>query len=249
MARHLNGGSALRRRDAPRQPRGPLRPGRRTLQGVALVACEDTRRTARLFADQGLRRRSRPSSSTRAREGRAHPDSPAFRQRRRARVRRRNAGDLGPGYRLVRAAGSGLAVIRSRPLCVTTALSVSGLPSDRFLFVGFCRREGQRGGARSGALAGARHARALRVTVAPRGVPRGLIDCLGEREPSCVARPPSSTRSTCAPALRAARDASRARGGAGRGGAGRGGPARGGAAEEERPRTSTLASCAGTDPA
>ena len=114
--------------------------GVRVLGEVALLACEDTRRTRRLLAVHGLKT---PLSSyhehSEARKG------PLLIQALREGKDVALVSDAGtpgisdPGYRLVRAArDEGLPVIPvPGPSAVITALSVSGLPSDRFLFVGF----------------------------------------------------------------------------------------------------------------
>lgn len=110
------------------------------LRSVALVACEDTRRTARLFQAHGIRT----------------PTTSCFEHNERAKAVRilellrdgrdvalvSDAGTPGisdPGYRLVsQARREGLPVIPvPGPNAAVAALSVSGLPTDRFLFVGF----------------------------------------------------------------------------------------------------------------
>jgi 16S rRNA (cytidine1402-2'-O)-methyltransferase len=112
----------------------------RILREVSLVACEDTRRTARLLDAQGI----------------ATPRTSYFEHNERWKGQRildvlrsgrdvalvSDAGTPGisdPGFRLVRDARSqGISVIPvPGPSAATAALSVSGLPSDRFLFVGF----------------------------------------------------------------------------------------------------------------
>ncbi len=112
----------------------------RVLGEVALVACEDTRRTGALLRVHGLRT----------------PTTSCFEHNERAKAERlldelragrdvalvSDAGTPGisdPGFRLVRAARlAGLPVVPvPGPNAAVTALSVSGLPSDRFLFVGF----------------------------------------------------------------------------------------------------------------
>ena len=110
-----------------------------TLRRVDLVACEDTRVTAKLLRAAGSKRPMQsyhdhsPPAATEALLDRMAHESVAL------------VSDAGtplisdPGFQLVRAA-------RARGLPVTTApgasaaiaaLSVSGLPSDRFLFAGF----------------------------------------------------------------------------------------------------------------
>jgi 16S rRNA (cytidine1402-2'-O)-methyltransferase len=112
----------------------------RTLRTVSLVACEDTRRTRRLLSSQGI---TTPATSyfehnarwkgARILEGlRAGRDIALV----------SDAGTPGisdPGYRLVRdARAEGLPVVPvPGPSAAVAALSVSGLPTDRVLFVGF----------------------------------------------------------------------------------------------------------------
>lgn len=112
----------------------------RILREAALVACEDTRRTGRLLAAHAI----------------ATPLTSCFEHNERAKVERllgllregkdvalcSDAGTPGisdPGYRVVHAAReAGLPVVPvPGPSAVIAALSVSGLPTDRFLFVGF----------------------------------------------------------------------------------------------------------------
>lgn len=110
------------------------------LRRVGVIACEDTRVTAKLLAIHGIKARLTPYHDHNARGAG------------RALVERLQAGDSvayvsdagtplisDPGYRLVRAcADAGVAVF---PLpgasAVMAALCVSGLPTDRFLFAGF----------------------------------------------------------------------------------------------------------------
>jgi len=114
--------------------------GARTLREVALVACEDTRRTGALLASIGAHtpmtsffEHNEREKSARVievlREGRdvalvSDAGTPAISD---------------PGYRLVREARAlGLPVIPvPGPSAAIAAVSASGLPSDRFLFVGF----------------------------------------------------------------------------------------------------------------
>jgi 16S rRNA (cytidine1402-2'-O)-methyltransferase len=112
----------------------------RVLREVSLVACEDTRRTARLLQAHGIQtpttsyfeHNARFKGERILRQLRAGEDVALV----------SDAGTPGisdPGYRLVRdARASGLAVVPvPGPSAVVAALSVSGLPTDRFLFVGF----------------------------------------------------------------------------------------------------------------
>lgn len=112
----------------------------RTLREVALIACEDTRRTARLLQAHQI--------STRTTSFFEHNErwkgERILRELREGRdvALVSDAGTPGisdPGFRLVREArAEGLAVIPiPGPSAAVAALSVSGLPTDRFLFVGF----------------------------------------------------------------------------------------------------------------
>jgi 16S rRNA (cytidine1402-2'-O)-methyltransferase len=112
----------------------------RLLGEVSLVACEDTRRTGKLLRAHGI---STPTTSYFEHNER----SKGARILEALRAGRDVAlvSDAGtpaisdPGYRLVRdARAGGIEVVPvPGPSAATAALSVSGLPSDRFLFVGF----------------------------------------------------------------------------------------------------------------
>jgi 16S rRNA (cytidine1402-2'-O)-methyltransferase len=127
--------------------------GIKVLREVALVACEDTRRTARLLAAHGIEtpttsyfehnERFKGEQILRALRGGKHVALVS------------DAGTPGisdPGYRLVRdAREAGIPVLPvPGPSAAIAALSVSGLPTDRFLFVGFLPA---RSGARRQAIA------------------------------------------------------------------------------------------------
>ncbi len=126
--------------------------GIRVLREVSLVACEDTRRTGSLLRAHGI---VTPTTSyfehnERWKGGRILEAVRAGRDV--ALVS--DAGTPGisdPGYRLVREArDEGLPVVPvPGPSAAVAALSVSGLPTDRFLFVGFLP---PRSGARRRAL-------------------------------------------------------------------------------------------------
>jgi 16S rRNA (cytidine1402-2'-O)-methyltransferase len=124
----------------------------RVMKEARLIACEDTRRTAGLLKAHGI---STPTTSY-------------FEHNERWKGARvldviRQGGDVAlvsdagtpgisdPGYRLVREArAEGLPVVPiPGPSAAVAALSVSGLPTDRFLFVGFLP---PRSGARRRAL-------------------------------------------------------------------------------------------------
>jgi len=111
-----------------------------TLAAADLVACEDTRITARLLERYGIRTALTP-----------YHDHNAAAARPKILARMRDGGavalvsDAGtplvsdPGFRLVRAAQEeGLAVTAvPGPSAVLAALAVAGLPTDRFFFEGF----------------------------------------------------------------------------------------------------------------
>jgi 16S rRNA (cytidine1402-2'-O)-methyltransferase len=122
------------------------------LRAVSLLACEDTRRTARLLAKHGI---ATPRTSFFEHNERWKGDRvlEVLRQGRDVALVS-DAGTPGisdPGYRLVRdARQEGLPVIPvPGPNAAIAALSVSGLPTDRFLFVGFLP---SRGSARHAAI-------------------------------------------------------------------------------------------------
>ncbi len=109
------------------------------LGAVAVIACEDTRVTGKLLAHLGLKKPLRRYDD--------HADA-AARDALIALMRRQAVAlvsDAGtplisdPGYRLVRAAqAEGIAVTSlPGPSALITALTLAGLPTDRFLFGGF----------------------------------------------------------------------------------------------------------------
>ena len=110
------------------------------LRAASLVACEDTRRTAHLLSSHGI---TTPTTSFFEHNERWKGDRilAALRQGRDVALVS-DAGTPGvsdPGFRLVREArAADLPVIPiPGPSAAIAALSVSGLPTDRFLFVGF----------------------------------------------------------------------------------------------------------------
>src|SRR5512143_2504455 len=112
----------------------------RVLREVSLVACEDTRRTGSLLRAHGIGTATTSyfEHNERWKGGRILETLRAGRDV--ALVS--DAGTPGisdPGYRLVRdARDEGLPVVPvPGPSAAVAALSVSGLPTDRFLFVGF----------------------------------------------------------------------------------------------------------------
>lgn len=120
----------------------------RTLRECSLIACEDTRRTGALLRVHGIRR---PTTSLfeHNEKHKAEQILVALESGQHVAL----VSDAGtpcisdPGYRVVRAARErGIAVIPvPGPSAAIAALSVSGLPTDRFLFVGFLpSRAGER---------------------------------------------------------------------------------------------------------
>jgi 16S rRNA (cytidine1402-2'-O)-methyltransferase len=120
---------------------------RELLGSADVVAAEDTRRLARLARDLGVAVTGRVVSYF---EGNEERRTPELIDALRAGAVVAVVTDGGmpsvsdPGYRLVRAAldaGFGVSAVPG-PSAVTTALAVSGLPSDRFVFEGFLPRSG-----------------------------------------------------------------------------------------------------------
>ncbi|MBI3931794.1 MAG: 16S rRNA (cytidine(1402)-2'-O)-methyltransferase [Acidobacteria bacterium] len=121
----------------------------RVLRAVSLVACEDTRRTGTLLRAHGI---ATPTTSYFEHNERWKGERilAALREGRDVALVS-DAGTPGisdPGFRLVRdARNEGLPVLPvPGASAAIAALSVSGLPTDRFLFVGFlpARREARR---------------------------------------------------------------------------------------------------------
>jgi len=115
---------------------------------VDLIACEDTRHTAHLLAAHGI---SRPLVSYFEHNEEARAKELTEKLRHGAVIALvTDAGTPAisdPGYRLVRAALEAGCVVRSvpGPSAVTAALSIAGLPTDRFTFEGFLpARQGAR---------------------------------------------------------------------------------------------------------
>lgn len=117
----------------------------RILGEVDLVVCEDTRRTGRLLAAFGIEARLAPLH-----EHNETRETPGLVARLQAGESIALVSDAGtpllsdPGFRLVRAAAdAGLAVCAvPGPSAITAALSVAGLPTDRFAFEGFLPARG-----------------------------------------------------------------------------------------------------------
>lgn len=158
----------------------------RLLREVDQVACEDTRRTGQLLRAHGVGTRLTSYFEHNERwKGARILD--ALREGEDVALVS-DAGTPGisdPGYRLVRdARAEGLAVVPvPGPSALVAALSVSGLPTDRFLFVGFLPA---RALARDEALAGlASEPPTLVFYESPQRVVASLeamVACLGDRQ-------------------------------------------------------------------
>jgi 16S rRNA (cytidine1402-2'-O)-methyltransferase len=121
------------------------------LAAAPVIAAEDTRRLRRLAADLGAQVTGRVLSYYDDVEARRAPELLAMLMAGQDVLLVTDAGMPGvsdPGYRLITgAAAAGIRVtVLPGPSAVTTALVISGLPSDRFVFEGFPpRRAGERG--------------------------------------------------------------------------------------------------------
>jgi 16S rRNA (cytidine1402-2'-O)-methyltransferase len=167
----------------------------RDLLGSAdIVAAEDTRRLARLARDLGVAVAGRVVSYF---DGNEERRTPELIEALRAGAVVAVVTDGGmpsvsdPGYRLVRAAlDAGFPVTAvPGPSAVTTALAVSGLPSDRFAFEGFLPRAGPARRARLRALAA--EPRTLVFFEAPHRIGGALADlaaAFGAERPAAVCR-------------------------------------------------------------
>jgi 16S rRNA (cytidine1402-2'-O)-methyltransferase len=167
---------------------------RTALTGADLVAAEDTRRLARRARDIGADLPGRVVSYFEGNEERRTPELvEALRSG--AQVALITDGGMpsvsDPGYRLVRAAvDAGIPVTAvPGPSAVTTALALSGLPSDRFCFEGFPPRKPAERRARLAALAA--EPRTLVFFEAPHRVAGTLADlatALGADRPAALCR-------------------------------------------------------------
>lgn len=111
-----------------------------TLRGAGAIACEDTRLTGRLLARHGIRNRLLPYHEHNAAQAR-----PAILERLRRGEAIALVSDAGtplvsdPGFKLVEEAIAAGLKVTAVPgaSAILTALQLSGLPSDRFMFAGF----------------------------------------------------------------------------------------------------------------
>jgi 16S rRNA (cytidine1402-2'-O)-methyltransferase len=148
-----------------------------TLRGAAVIACEDSRVTGKLCSLMGISARLLPYHEHNAERAR-----PAILERLRAKEAVALVSDAGtplisdPGFKLVRACREeGFPVIAiPGPSALLTALVVSGLPCDRFLFAGFLP---SKKGARRSEL---QELAGLRATLAFYESPRRLAESLAD---------------------------------------------------------------------
>lgn len=165
----------------------------RVLAAVDRIACEDTRRTGKLLELLGLERRPLVSLYDHN-ESRRTPQIIEALQGGQSIALVSDAGTptiSDPGFKVVRAAiDAGLPVVPIPGVsAVTTALSVAGLPTDRFRFVGFPPAKGKALRVALEALAGALET--LVFYVSPHGLPRFLdaaVKAFGDGRPAVIAR-------------------------------------------------------------
>nr|MDT0658140.1 16S rRNA (cytidine(1402)-2'-O)-methyltransferase [Micromonospora sp. DSM 115978] len=167
---------------------------RDTLSTADIVAAEDTRRLSRLARDLAVTVPGRIVSYFEGNEDRRTPDL-VDALRAGAVVALVTDGGMpsvsDPGYRLVRAAlDAGVPVTSAPgPSAVTTALALSGLPTDRFCFEGFPPRSG--GPRRSRLRALAAEERTIVFFEAPHRIAATLADlaeAFGPDRPAAVCR-------------------------------------------------------------
>lgn len=173
----------------------------RVLCEVAVIACEDTRHSARLLSIHAIRtptisyfehneERRVPELIERLRQGESialisDAGTPAISD---------------PGFRLVRAAlAAGIRVVAiPGASAVIAAISISGLPTDRFTFEGFLP---QRASARRTVLAAlAREPRTMVFFEAPRRLEESLADMMasfGAAREAAIVREISKTFEEC----------------------------------------------------
>ena len=163
-----------------------------TLAGADLVACEDTRRTGQLLAHIGVRVPMRAVHDHN--EGRVAGGLCDLIEAGQTVALVSDAGTPGisdPGYDVVReAAGRGLEVTSvPGPAAVIHALTISGLPTDRFAFEGFLPRKAGARRARLAAVAG--DDRTLVFYVSPHraaGDLAAMVEAFGADRPAALAR-------------------------------------------------------------
>jgi 16S rRNA (cytidine1402-2'-O)-methyltransferase len=150
---------------------------KRILSEVDLIAAEDTRRTGRLLAHLGMKK---PLLSLF--EGNERERIPQLLERLRDGAKVAVVSDAGmpglsdPGYRLVAACiSAGIPVdVVPGPSAALTALVISGLPTDRFVFEGFLPRAGTHRAERLRAIA--EETRTVVMFESPKRLERTLAD-------------------------------------------------------------------------
>jgi len=133
------------------------------LKAVDLIAAEDTRVTSKLLAIHGIARPLAPYN-----DHNAARERPRLLEKLKAGARIALVSDAGtplvsdPGFKLVRAALAEGIAVHAVPgaSAVLTGLTLSGLPSDRFLFAGFLSAKA---GERRAALEELKHVRATLI--------------------------------------------------------------------------------------
>ena len=168
---------------------------REALAGADVIACEDTRRTRVLLSAAGISLAGKRLLAVHDQnEAERAADVLALVERGRRVALVSDAGMPGisdPGARVVAAvAGAGLPVaVVPGPSAVLSALALSGLPADRFVFEGFLPRKGSERRRRIESLAGERRTAVLyeaphrvRVTV------NDLLAACGPDRPAVLAR-------------------------------------------------------------
>ncbi|MFC7385064.1 16S rRNA (cytidine(1402)-2'-O)-methyltransferase [Sphaerisporangium rhizosphaerae] len=167
---------------------------REALAGADVVAAEDTRRLRRLAADLGVTLAGRVVSYYDANEAARAGELLADLQDGRTVLVITDAGMPGvsdPGYRLTHlAVEAGIPVTAlPGPSAVTTALAISGLPSDRFCFEGFPPRKPGERARRLAALAA--EERTMVFFEAPhrlRACLAAMAEAFGAERPAAVCR-------------------------------------------------------------
>ncbi|MGW4639147.1 16S rRNA (cytidine(1402)-2'-O)-methyltransferase [Sphaerisporangium sp. NPDC004334] len=167
---------------------------REALAGADIVAAEDTRRLRRLAADLGVTLAGRVVSYYDANEAARAGELLADLQDGRTVLVITDAGMPGvsdPGYRLTHlAVEAGIPVTAlPGPSAVTTALAISGLPSDRFCFEGFPPRKPGERARRLAALAA--EERTMVFFEAPhrlRACLAAMAEAFGAERPAAVCR-------------------------------------------------------------
>jgi len=165
---------------------------REALAAADVVAAEDTRRTGQLLAALGLQKSLLSLHAHNERER-----SAVLLQRLAAGERVALVSDAGtpllsdPGFELVRLAAAAGHEVRAipGPTAIAAALSVAGVPTERFCFEGFLPSKPREREARLEGLA--HEARTLVLFEAPHRIADTLADCarvFGAERPAAVAR-------------------------------------------------------------